>query len=297
MPARFCMLAVIAVSAAIASDPLAAQVRASEPATVTQTIDGTKITVDYSRPRVRARDTIFGKVVHWNEVWTPGANWATTLETSRDLTIEGKPLHKGKYSVWIVVRKEGEWTAVLDPRHKRYHTQHPDSTAEQVRFPARKGTGPFAEVLTWSFPQILATGGTLALSWGTLAVPFEIKVTPSYSLTMERALTEPFLGRYSLGFLGGPSDSAAKPLDFTVYYEKGSLMGRWDPSPWGPDFAAFILIPIEKTWFLPGFLEKGSLYDVERDMLFDFAVKDGKATGFVVRATDDKVFARADRKP
>ena len=81
-----------------------AQVRASELAIVSQTIDGTVITVEYSRPRVRGRSPVFGKLVTWGEVWTPGANWATTLDVSKDVTIDGHPLPRGKYSVWMEVQ-------------------------------------------------------------------------------------------------------------------------------------------------------------------------------------------------
>src|SRR5207244_13352769 len=44
-----------------------AQVRASEPASISQTVDGTKLTVTYSRPRARTRDSLFGKIVTWGE--------------------------------------------------------------------------------------------------------------------------------------------------------------------------------------------------------------------------------------
>ena len=67
----------------------AAQIRASEIGTMSQIIDGTKITMEYSRPRARGRDQLFGHVVHWNEVWTPGANWATTFETNKNITLNG----------------------------------------------------------------------------------------------------------------------------------------------------------------------------------------------------------------
>jgi hypothetical protein len=68
----------------------AAQIRASEIGTMSQIIDGTKITVEYSRPRARGRDPLFGgRVVRWNEVWTPGANWATTFETTKNITLNG----------------------------------------------------------------------------------------------------------------------------------------------------------------------------------------------------------------
>jgi hypothetical protein len=39
--------------------PLAAQVRASELGSITQMIDGTKLTIEYSRPRLRGRVTLF----------------------------------------------------------------------------------------------------------------------------------------------------------------------------------------------------------------------------------------------
>src|SRR5512138_77827 len=60
---------------------LGAQVRASERGSVSQTVDGTVIEVDYGRPRLKGRIP-FGGIVHWGEVWTPGANSATTLRVS-----------------------------------------------------------------------------------------------------------------------------------------------------------------------------------------------------------------------
>ena len=77
-----------------------AQIRASERATVSQTVDGTVITVDFARPRRRGRAQVFGEEVKWEEIWTPGANMATTLELSKPVQINGHPVAKGKYSVW-----------------------------------------------------------------------------------------------------------------------------------------------------------------------------------------------------
>src|SRR6202022_1713356 len=101
----------ITVAAAMlaAVSPLAqAQIRASERGTVSQTVDGTVITVDYSRPQMRGRDSLFGKLVPHDEIWTPGAHQATTLLVSRDVTLAGKPLPAGKYSLWMVT-KPGDW--------------------------------------------------------------------------------------------------------------------------------------------------------------------------------------------
>ena len=62
------------------------------------------VTINYARPRARGRSPLFGKVVRWGDTWTPGANWATTLEVSREVRLDGHPIPKGKYSVWFVVQ-------------------------------------------------------------------------------------------------------------------------------------------------------------------------------------------------
>ena len=270
-----------------------AQVRASESASVSQTVDGTKISLEYSRPRARERDTLFGKVVPWEEVWTPGANWATTLEVSKDIKVNGKPLAKGKYSVWLVVKPKDDWILVLDARHRRFHMNPVDSTAGQFRLPVKREVGPFTEVLTWSFSAIRADGATLAMQWGTTAVPLDITVEPSYDLLMSPERAAPFLGDYTFGWNAGPD--AKKPISLYVTHENGSLMGRWVPSPF-PEWDRFILIPIAPEWFVPGFLEKGKLYDVEKGMVFEFKTVGGKAGEFRVRSEDDQVMATGKRK-
>ena len=127
--------------------------------------------------------------------WTPGANWATTLEVSRDVTLDGHAVKKGKYSVWFVVR-ERDWTMILDPRFLRFHEERPDSTADQLRWTVRPTDGPPAEILTWSFPQVRPDGVQLLFSWGPKRVAMEATVHPSHPLPIARADAEPFLGTY-----------------------------------------------------------------------------------------------------
>src|SRR5206468_7050387 len=63
-----------------------AQIHASEHFTLTQKVSTTTITMEGDRPVARGRK-LFGPdgVVKWGEVWTPGANWATTMEVDRDV--------------------------------------------------------------------------------------------------------------------------------------------------------------------------------------------------------------------
>ena len=267
--------------------------RLSEEASVSQTVDGTRISVEYFRPRARGRDPLFGKVVRWNETWTPGANWATVLEASKDIKIEGHALPKGRYSVWMVPREAGDWTLVLDPQHRRWHTSKPDSSVEQLRMAVKRESAPFTEVLTWSFPEIRMDGTLLTLQWGTTRVAVNVEVQPSYQLTVPATTAEAYVGSYRFNWKDEPDTT--KVFMLTVTHENGSLMARFQPADqyWNP----IMLIPIADHWFMPGVYSKGKLYEMEKEIVFEFAVTAGRADEITVRDEGDGVIATAKRKP
>jgi hypothetical protein len=277
--------------------PLAAQIRASEVGSMSQVIDGTKITVEYSRPRARGRDTLFGTpAVRWGETWTPGANWATTFAVDKNVKLSGQPVATGKYSVWMVVRQSGDWTVVLDPKARRFHMEPPDSSAAQIRFPVRVQAAPFTEVLTWSMPDLRINGGTLVMQWERARVAVDVEVEPSYVMTLPAADATPYLGEYTYTERD-PSGKPGKVSMLTITHEGGTLKARWTPEE--PYFKKFALIRIAPDWFVPGvYDEKGQIYEVLKpDMVFEFTRANGRAGSFVVRYEDDTVGATAVRKP
>ena len=293
------LLAPLAVAALTLTycEPAHAQIRASEVGTMSQIIDGTKITMQFSRPRVRGRDPIFGsKAVHWGEVWTPGANWATTFDIDKNVKVDGRPVARGKYSVWMVVRQSGEWTLVLDPKSKLFHMNPPDSNATQIRIPVHAREGPFTEVLTWSMPDLRMNGGTLAMNWGKLVVAMNVEVEPSLQVTMAEREAQPYLGRYEYTERDDSTGKETRKI-FIVDYENGTLKGAWDPKD--PYFQHFALIRVAPDWFVPGvYDEKGVLYEVLRpDMVLEFARVNGRPTTFEMRDEEDKVFATGKRIP
>ena len=286
----------LAVASLTLSDPAPAQVRASEIGTMSQVIDGTKITVQYSRPRVRGRDPLFGtKAVHWGEVWTPGANWATTLDVDKNIKLDGHSVAKGKYSVWMVVRQSGDWTLVLEPKARLFHMDPPDSSGAQIRIPVRARAAPFAEVLTWSMPELRMDGGTLAMHWEKTIVAMDVAVEPSLQVTLAEKEAQPYLGRYDYT----ETDSSGKETrkTFIVDYENGTLKGAWDPND--AYFQHFALIRIAPDWFVPGVYDKkGVIYEVLRpDLVIEFTRVNGRPMTFEMRSEDDKVFAKGARKP
>ena len=96
--------------------------RASQNATVTQTIGITDLSIKYSRPGVKGRE-IWGKLVPYGltdlgfgngkpDPWRAGANENTVFEVSNDVTIEGKALPAGRYGLHMIAGPD-EWLSLI----------------------------------------------------------------------------------------------------------------------------------------------------------------------------------------
>lgn len=294
---------------AFGGSPARAQLMASEAGSVSQTVDGTKISLEYSRPRARGRTGLFGSRVHWGEVWTPGANAATTLSVSKDATINGTTVPKGKYSVWMVVSR-GDWELVLDRDTMLFHTQPPKSRAGQVRLPVTREKRPFMETLTWWFPEISATGATLAMQWDTVYVPLRIGVPASYTRSVSAELAAPLVGRYHMHLepMGPPAppdtsahapEAPATDVTFTIRYEGGELRAIMDPPMFTTEsgYRDWIVLPTKGSWFSVGRMDNGELVEIPDFVRMKFDIADGKATGFELRTPDDHLMAKGRRLP
>ena len=76
------------------------------------TVDGTKISVDYSRPYKKGR-AIFGGLVPFNKYWRTGANLATEISFSKDVKFGGKTIKSGRYRLYTIPG-ETKWTVKLN---------------------------------------------------------------------------------------------------------------------------------------------------------------------------------------
>ena len=205
------------------------------------------------------------------------------------------PVPNGKYSVWMVVRQDGNWTTILDPKVRIYHMYPPDSTGQQLRIATHPTQAPFAEVLTWSMPTLSAAGGMLEMHWGTTLVPITVGVEPSLRMTMSASEAAPYLGSYTYTDRTGPDRGKTRTL--TVTYEDSTLKGRYTPDD--DYFRKFALIRIAPDWFAPGIYdEKGQIYEVYKpELTLEFNVVGGKARSLEMRNEADEVEAVGKRKP
>jgi len=125
--------------------------------------DGKTITVDYSSPRVKGRK-IFGDLVPFGKVWRAGANEATTFVTDTDLTVGGKPVPAGNYTIFVVPTAS-KWTLVISKGTGEWGTDYPGEAKDLTRVDMKTGktSGP-VENFTIALDQ-KGKGCTLNMSW------------------------------------------------------------------------------------------------------------------------------------
>jgi hypothetical protein len=128
--------------------------------------DGKSITVDYSSPRLKGRK-VGGEVAPFGEVWRVGANEATTFVTGANLSVEGKDVPAGNYTLFAVPEQD-KWTLIISKVTGEWGIPYKDEykSQELARVPMQVSqTSSPVENFTISFNQ---SGGscTLQLSWG-----------------------------------------------------------------------------------------------------------------------------------
>jgi hypothetical protein len=267
-----------------------AQVRGSERGTVSQTVDGTTVTLTYARPAARGR-VLFGDLVPYGEPWT-GANWATTFEADRNVRLNGVEVPAGRYSLWMVPAAD-EWRVFLDPRVELYHFQKPDSMEGQIHLAARAGAGPHVETLTWSFPVVTGAGTVLRLHWGETTLPLEVLVEPTRPAGLVAEARAPYLGRYELSIPPGIGWPTSAQLE--VFEQDGMLRARL-PFPVHPgDALTFDLVPAGIDRFNGGHYQDGRLFNIEMGVIWEFDLEDGVAVRARIRGVEGSVFGEGSR--
>jgi len=98
-------------------------------------VDDCYVKVVYGRPNVRNRQ-IFGSLVPFGEVWRTGANEATELTTTCNLSIDGNTLPAGNYSIFSIP-SEKEWVVIFNKQLGQWgsYTYNPDYDVFRITAP------------------------------------------------------------------------------------------------------------------------------------------------------------------
>lgn len=181
------IIASLTLLAGLFSQPALAQLNLPEPSpstTVKQKIGFTDLTIDYSRPAVKGR-TIMGGLVPYGKLWRTGASDATILTITDPITVAGKPLPAGKYSLFTIPTRT-EWTVILNSYTEGHGTAGYEEKNDVLRFTVKSDSSVrFYESFTIEVQDLVKNQANLYLSWANTSVHFPIMSNADERITAQ----------------------------------------------------------------------------------------------------------------
>jgi hypothetical protein len=154
-----------------------AQLRTPAPSstqTIKQEFGVGSIELSYSRPGIKGRK-VFGDLVPFGKVWRTGANGATTLTFSDEVTIGGTKIPAGKYGLLSIPDKD-KWTLIItkqtDVTSPAAYKQESDVVRIDVKPMPMSAS---MESFTMQFANVKPTSIDLMMYWDKTLVNLPIK--------------------------------------------------------------------------------------------------------------------------
>jgi Protein of unknown function (DUF2911) len=139
--------------------------------------DGKTIKVDYSSPRVKGRK-IFGEasekaLVPFGEIWRTGANKATTFVSDANLTVGGKAVPAGSYTIFTIPKAD-KWTLIVNKKTAEWGIPYKYEADELARVDMQVSKTPApVENFTIAFDEA-GSKCTLRMEWENTRASVEI---------------------------------------------------------------------------------------------------------------------------
>lgn len=131
------------------------------------------IELSYSRPAMKGRK-IFGDLVPFGNVWRTGANSATLLTFSDEVTIGGKKVPAGKYGLLSIPNKDS-WTLIISKQLDVTSPAAYKAESDVVRIDVNTmKMGEKMESFTMQFANVKPTSCELHIMWENTAVSLPI---------------------------------------------------------------------------------------------------------------------------
>ncbi len=133
------------------------------------------VRVTYSRPAKKEREIFGTKIVPYGEVWRLGANESTEIKFYQDVTIQGKKVKAGTYSLFAIPTAT-EWTIILNKDLDFWgaYSYNKDNDVLRVSVPTKK-----TEEVVENFSIQCVRGSndketTMKMAWDTTLVEVPI---------------------------------------------------------------------------------------------------------------------------
>jgi hypothetical protein len=164
----------------------------SPTATLKQDFSTSSIEIVYSRPAMRGRK-VFGELVPFGQVWRTGANSATKVTFGEDVSVKGKPVKAGSYSLYTVPG-QNEWKVIINKGIGNWGVSGFDAKDDVAEFMVPAGKAADAvQSFTISIDNITGTSCDIVLTWEHTKVSIPVVANNDKAITeyLESAINKP----------------------------------------------------------------------------------------------------------
>ncbi len=129
----------------------------------------------YCQPHKRGR-LVFGDLVPYGQVWRTGANEATELTTTRDISIQGTTLKAGTYAVFTIPEKDS-WTIIFNGDLGQWgaYNYNPKADILRLKAPVQLQTAPFEAFTIAIVPK--NEKADITFTWDNVLVTLPVQFT------------------------------------------------------------------------------------------------------------------------
>ncbi len=167
---------------------------------IEQRVGVTDITIEYSRPGVKGR-VVFGDLVPYGHLWRAGANAATKVSFSTDVTVGDAALKAGDYALLITPSPEN-WTLHFFPYTETDWTFYAgDDAPDAVAVVNAKTMAMASPLETWTIGigNLRNSTATLDFLWEktSVSVPITVPTDDLVMASINKTMAGPGAGDYS----------------------------------------------------------------------------------------------------
>jgi len=135
-------------------------------------VNGNHVHIEYNSPGVKGRE-IWGGLVPFDKVWATGAHTASSVQFSKDVTINNKKIPAGHYAFFTIPGKE-KWKVILNTRYDQHMADDYNEKEDVVRLDVMPEEHSPTQRLTFNVNATNNNSGEITMLWEKILirVPF-----------------------------------------------------------------------------------------------------------------------------
>jgi hypothetical protein len=138
-------------------------------------IGAARLTIHYHSPAVRDR-IIWGGLVPYDRVWVTGAHTATSIESDKDLIINGWKIPAGKYAFFTIPGRD-EWTVIINKNWDQHLADEYKQSDDLLRLKIKPDTLDHKqERLMYDIDQWAQKEGNILVMWEKLKIVIPVRI-------------------------------------------------------------------------------------------------------------------------